>query len=164
MRDQWLQNSMGFWPPLCRTIAGEGCALMLENVYEDTPRDILGLIQGLKNYGVGFCLDTGHQAVFSKSPLEEWVKVLAPYLRQLHLHDNRGVQDDHIAMGRGLIDFKIFFAQLRREVSMPPLITLEPHREEDVFPSLQFLNREWPWQAGDAPAIALNSKSLCDKL
>jgi sugar phosphate isomerase/epimerase len=118
---------------------------MLENVYEHSPDDIRILFEKLGNQGVRFCLDTGHQAVFSHVPLETWVESLGTYLGQLHLHDNFGKQDEHRALGQGSIDIKMLLNQLiaiRRE---PPIITLEPHKEEDLWPSFEYLEKIWPW-------------------
>jgi sugar phosphate isomerase/epimerase len=145
MQDLWLRNSLTIWPDLARKTAEEGCVLMLENVYEDGPSDIMSLVEPLQECGVGFCLDAGHQAVFGKTPLHEWIVSMAPYLRQVHLHDNLGKKDDHMAPGRGSIDFDLLFREMRQRLSVPPLMTLEPHTEEDVVPSLQFVERAWPW-------------------
>lgn len=145
MTDVWLRNSLTIWPDLARKIADEGCMLMIENVYEYAPSEILNLVVPLQEHGAGFCLDTGHQAAFGKAPLLEWIVSMAPYLRQMHLHDNFGKKDDHMAPGKGSIDFSLLFEELRNRLSVPPVITLEPHTEEDVAPSLQFLERVWPW-------------------
>lgn len=145
MRKEWLRNSLSVWPEFAAKAGEEGCALMMENVYEDGPSDILELIEPLKGLGVGFCLDTGHQAVFGKASLQQWVDALSPHLRHVHLHDNEGEQDDHMAPGRGSIDFNLLFREMKRLLPAPPRITLEPHREEDVSPSIRFLERMWPW-------------------
>lgn len=145
MRDVWLRNSFPIWSDLARKIVEEGCMLMLENVYEDGPSDILNLIEPLQEFGVGFCLDSGHQAVFGRRPLHEWIVSMAPYLRQVHLHDNCGKNDDHRAPGMGTIDFEMLFREMRNRFSVPPVVTLEPHTEEDLAPGLQFVERVWPW-------------------
>jgi sugar phosphate isomerase/epimerase len=145
MRETWLRNSLAFWPGPARKIREEGCLLVLENVYEDGPSDILDLLEGLSPWGVGFCLDTGHQAAFGKTPLDRWIGSTFHHLRHVHLHDNRGERDDHLALGEGSIDLGLFFQEMKKHFPSPPLITLEPHREEDVGPSLRFLERCWPW-------------------
>ncbi len=144
--DLWLEKSVEFWGRLSERVRDEGSLLVLENVYEDEPRDLLALFRPLEDRGVGFCLDTGHQAAFSPAGLERWLTCLAPYLVQIHLHDNRGAQDEHLALGRGTIDFSTFFRDLVRLKRDPPVITLEPHREEDLEPSLEYLDRIWPWK------------------
>lgn len=145
MGDAWLRNSLPIWADLARKVAEEGSVLVLENVYENNPSEILNLVEPLQEYGVGFCLDTGHQAVFGKAFLLEWIVTMSPYLRQVHLHDNFGKKDDHLAPGKGSIDFDLLFKEMKNRLSVPPVLTLEPHTEEDVVPSLQFLERAWPW-------------------
>lgn len=144
MRESWLQRSVTFWSEIGRMLKEEGCLLVLENVYEQGPQEMRELLDHLRGTGVGFCLDTGHQAAFSNTSLKEWVRGLSPDIRHLHLHDNHGLQDEHLALGRGTVDFRAFFQELKR-VQVCPGITLEPHREEDVLPSLQFLEELWQW-------------------
>lgn len=145
MRGEWLRYSLSIWPEVARKAQEQGCPLMMENVYEDGPADLLELIEPLKEWGVGFCLDTGHQAVFGGAPALQWIDSLSAHLHHLHLHDNEGVRDDHMALGSGSIDFEPLFREMKRLLPAPPRITLEPHREEDVLPSLRFLERVWPW-------------------
>ena len=145
IQEQWLENSLKTWEPLAVTFKREGTHLMLENVYEKTPLEILPLIELLKPHGVGFCLDIGHQAVFGTVSLDQWVKSMSGYLQQLHLHDNNGDQDDHWALGRGNIDIQRLFKNLDSHGIHPLIVTLEPHREADLQPSLEYLEPIWPW-------------------
>jgi len=145
MKEQWLENSLKIWEPLAAAFKREGACLMLENVYEETPLEILPLMENLKSHGVGFCLDIGHQAVFGAVPLSQWVHTMAPYLRQLHLHDNDGKQDDHLALGSGNINISGLFEELNTLNIHPLAVTLEPHRGEDLAPSLKYLAPIWPW-------------------
>ena len=144
-RDPWIENSVAMWSWLGQSLRAEGALLMLENVYEHGPDDIRVLFEKLENKGVGFCLDTGHQAVFGNVSLDKWVNALGPYLGQLHLHDNSGAKDDHLAMGMGTIDFQTLFRNLKAIKKDPPIMTLEPHREEDFLPSIEYLEKVWPW-------------------
>ena len=145
VRDLWIEKSLEMWRWFGGCLKDAGAVLMLENVYEHEPDDLEALLRRLKDQGVGFCLDTGHQAVFGRVPLNTWLESLGPYLGQLHLHDNFGEVDEHLAMGKGRIDFHILFKKLVFTRKVPPLITLEPHREEDFRPSLEYLEMIWPW-------------------
>jgi len=145
IRELWLKNSLDTWVDIAGEIQALGSRMMLENVYEQSPEDLMGLLQELVDLGVGFCLDSGHQAVFSETPMADWISCLGPYLGQLHLHDNGGTQDDHLALGQGSIDFQQVFNLVKKASPQPPVITLEPHREEDLMPSLDYLERLWPW-------------------
>jgi len=144
-KDTWSENSLELWSWMADRVAEHGARLMLENVYEDGPEDIQFLFERLKNKKVGFCLDTGHSSAFGQADLEVWLDTLGPYLGQLHLHDNLGNDDEHLAMGSGLIDFSKLFTYLKKNKNIFPIITLEPHEEKDLWPSLEYLAQEWPW-------------------
>jgi sugar phosphate isomerase/epimerase len=145
VKEVWLANSLEMWSWLGWCLHNEGSLLMLENVYEHYPGDMQILLDRLGGEGVGFCLDTGHQAAFGHASLKEWVDVLGPYVGQLHLHDNLGRKDEHLALGEGKTDFEALFTDLRRIKETPPIVTLEPHKEQDFIPSLRYLERCWPW-------------------
>ena len=147
MKKSWIQNAIETWSPLAKAFRKTGTSLVLENVYEDSPADLLDLFKALENEEVGFCLDTGHQTAFSRASLDLWVQVLGPYLGQLHLHDNRGEEDEHLALGQGIIDFKSLFGALKTSIRRPLALTLEPHKENDLMPSIDYLERNWPWEA-----------------
>jgi len=145
IREQWIENSLQIWEPLAAVFKREGACLMLENVYEKTPLEMLPLMENLKSHGVGFCLDIGHQAVFGSVPLSQWVQSMFRYLQQLHLHDNNGEQDDHWGLGLGNINVQRLFKELDSLGINPLAVTLEPHREEDLRVSLEYLAPIWPW-------------------
>jgi len=48
-------------------------------------------------------------------------------------------------MGYGIIDFKLLFKYLKTNDLPQPIVTLEPHQEEDLWPGLEYLARLWPW-------------------
>ena len=145
MREVFFKRSMETWSWLAEQMRGSGVQLMLENVFDPHPDDMRVLLDKLKAQGVGFCLDTGHQSVFSRASLPDWVQALEPYLGQLHLHDNTGARDEHLGLGQGTIDFRNLFNMLKAVRRQPPIITLEPHREEALWPSLEYLEAIWPW-------------------
>jgi len=146
IREAWIAKSIKTWEWLGTRISDEGARLMLENTYEDGPDDIKVLFEELEKLNVGFCLDTGHQAAFGSSPLETWLQSLGHFIEQVHLHDNDGNEDAHLALGQGEIDFSTLFDYLKANKKKPPVITLEPHKEEDLWPSVDYLEKIWPWR------------------
>lgn len=145
LKDAWIEKSLGLWVWLSGEIKKQESLLMLENVYEQTPQEFLDIYEGLSEQHVGFCLDTGHMAAFSSEDLSTWLQSLGEHIQQLHLHDNLGNQDDHLGLGEGQIDFRLLFEYLKGRKADPPIVTIEPHREEDLWPSLEYLERFWPW-------------------
>jgi sugar phosphate isomerase/epimerase len=50
----------------------------------------------------------------------------------MHIHDNRGLRDDHLPVGEGTINFRgVLLAAL--DAGAAPILTVEPHRR-DHFP------------------------------
>jgi len=132
----WLENSIEIWRYFLQKAEIMNTIITLENVYEADPLPLAQLLDSLETDRIRFCFDTGHFNVFSRSSLETWVKKLGPYLAQLHIHDNNGSADEHSPMGAGSFPFAIFFDLLQQQ-NLSPLITLEPHKIEDLWETLQ---------------------------
>lgn len=137
---EWLETAIETWTPLVDDIQGTGTILVIENVFEKAPEMLFRLIKGLDSTTVGFCFDIGHIYAFAETSIEGWLKSLGHFLKQLHLHDNDGTLDDHLAIGAGKIDFEILFRFLE-ENRLRPVITLEPHQEEWIWQSLEALSK-----------------------
>jgi sugar phosphate isomerase/epimerase len=139
VEDEWLDNAIETWATLVKDLNGTRTNLMIENVYEKTPKMLLKLLHGLNTEKAGFCFDAGHMNVFSNTNMEGWLTSLGPFLKQLHLHDNHGISDDHLAVGDGKIDFESLFEYVE-ENRLKPIITLEAHKEKWIWQSLEVLS------------------------
>ncbi|MBW2036695.1 MAG: sugar phosphate isomerase/epimerase [Deltaproteobacteria bacterium] len=138
--EEWLEAAIETWAPLVEDLQGTRATLMLENVYEKTPRMFLKLLNALNSEKAAFCFDPGHMNLFSEADMEDWLKRLGPFLGELHLHDNKGRHDEHLAIGAGMIDFETIFKYIE-ENQLRPVITLEAHKEEWVWQSIEALSR-----------------------
>jgi sugar phosphate isomerase/epimerase len=141
MKDLWLEKSLAFFRKIAARAADGGTRLMLENVYEETPEDMLPLMDALDPKTVGVCLDVGHMHAMGAVGMDRWLAVLGNRIGQCHLHDNRGDRDSHLAMGEGTIDFDPLFQFIRKHT---PVLTLEPHEEKELYGSLAYLRRFFP--------------------
>jgi sugar phosphate isomerase/epimerase len=139
---QWLANVLQSFRHLLTLVEGTKTPLMVENVFEETPRQLEALFQNLVSPLLRFCLDVGHHRLFGLDPLAFWVERLGHRLGLLHLHDNLGEADDHLALGRGCINFQNLF-DLLKERQLSPFLTLEAHREDWARESLAFLALHW---------------------
>jgi len=140
IREQWLEKSLAAWQWLAAALAERGSRLMLENVYEKSPDELLAILENFSTDLVGCCLDVGHQAVFSPEPLPVWLERLGAWIGEFHLHDNLGDQDAHLPIGCGSIDFKPV-TEFLANCTPAPILTLEQHREEDLRTTLDYLSR-----------------------
>ncbi len=133
--DTWLEHVIPNIIRYAKRCAGMGALLSLENVYEERPEAMVEVFERLKGYPVGHCLDVGHVSAFSDTPLAGWFDATGPYIRHFHLHDNDGTRDHHLPIGSGSIRFGLvrdFIAKMKEK----PIITLEPHSEEDIWRTL----------------------------
>ncbi len=111
--------------------------LSLENTFEPNPEFIKPVFENFQGE-LFWCFDPAHARVFSEKEELEWLKVLYPYLKEMHCHDNKGKYDDHLAIGKGIIKFNEIFEFLR-EKGIEPLLTSEAHNEEDTYINWNFL-------------------------
>jgi sugar phosphate isomerase/epimerase len=73
--------------------------------------DMLWIMKALEGSEVGVCLDTGH--AWLTGDFRNLVGKLAPHIRIIHAHDNRGQFDDHLAPGDGKVDWPWLLGTLR---------------------------------------------------
>ncbi len=126
-RDElWIEASLLFWPDLVARAAEQGCRLALENIFEENPLTLQTLLDEIDSPWLGHCFDIGHWHLFGQVKLEEWFDALGRHLHHLHLHDNRGDRDAHLAIGAGNADFAGLF-QLLEHRNLRPTATLEIH-------------------------------------
>ncbi|OGQ97947.1 MAG: hypothetical protein A2505_08215 [Deltaproteobacteria bacterium RIFOXYD12_FULL_55_16] len=137
-KEDWFNTSLTTWQELLAQAAAYQVPLMLENTYETGPEQHEKMLAALNSPLARFCLDVGHVSAFAKNSWQDWLPALAPWLGQLHLHDNQGDRDAHLAPGRGTFDFPGLFGYLKAQ-SLKPLVTLEPHTRDDLWESLAAL-------------------------
>ena len=131
--------------PLAGRLQKGGCPMVMENTFEPRPAVLLAARQAIIQAGgpeVGFCLDVGHAYCFSATTLPDWWQALSPYLGELHLHDNDGTFDQHHPPGSGMVDWD-FVGRSLAAMERPPLLTMEPHAEPDLWAFLRGLEKVW---------------------
>ena len=103
--DSWFcAESVAFWRDFLSCVPGD-TVLLLENVMEPTPGLLRHIAEEVGDPRFRLCLDVGHAfSAASSSPVEEWVRVSAPLLSHVHLHDNLGERDLHLPLGEGSMD------------------------------------------------------------
>lgn len=136
--DTWYSTFLATYTPLVEICRQNNVTIMFENTYERDPEVHLKVLKHFSSPHVKFCLDVGHLLAFSKTCYTTWLPTLSPWLGQLHLHDNHGATDEHLAPGQGTFNFIDFFGFLRKN-KLRPLLTFEPHSEEDLRATLDYL-------------------------
>jgi len=138
-QEEWFANAVEIWSEMLAISKANETPMMLENTFENNPTMHLRIFEQLDSPYARFCLDVGHVIAFARNTWQDWLPTLAPYLGQLHLHDNSGTGDDHLAIGKGVFDFTGLFSYLKAN-RLKPIITLEPHHENGLWESLETLN------------------------
>ncbi len=137
-QEAWAEAALATWGELSAIAAKHDCLFLLENTYETNPDAHEHILSRLPGNNGHFCLDVGHLMSFAKTPWQQWLPRLSPWLGQLHLHDNNGLYDQHLAPGLGDFDFKGLF-QFLADNNLRPLVTLEPHSEKDLWEAFVYL-------------------------
>jgi sugar phosphate isomerase/epimerase len=146
LEKEWLKNSLRIWEKVLKKAEGTSTRLAVENVFEDKPQQLLSIIKEFHS-DLGFCFDVGHYNVFSSKPLEHWFEHLSEYLAEIHLHDNNGQIDEHLAIGQGTFPFD----KLRRLLehhTCSPLLTVEGRDEPAIRGSLEYIDRYFQQKTG----------------
>ena len=99
--------------------------------------DELNAIAGEKLFG--FCLDTGHLLLLSLD-VYDCIVALGDRIVALHIHDNNGVDDEHVLPYTGVLNWSRFIKGLR-EISYKGTINFETcgaHRKfpKELLPSM----------------------------
>ncbi|MEW6002382.1 MAG: sugar phosphate isomerase/epimerase family protein [Nitrospirota bacterium] len=136
--DVWLEGSLITWKPFLTRAVEKGLKIAIENIFEDEPANLRLLMERMGSANFGICFDTGHFNLFSRIPLEEWLRQLKPYIIELHLHDNDRTADDHLAIGEGTFDFDSLFSSLG---DRSLIYTIEAHTAEDAMKSMERLKK-----------------------
>lgn len=145
IREQWLPTAIETFRWLDDQLKKSSTPWVIENVFERSPEEIGPIFEALKDIGVGMCLDVGHLTAFSEIPLIVWLQELSYLIRHLHLHDNKGQSDEHLGIGHGRIDFGSLFRILVERRAPVQSITIEPHQEDMVIPTIQRLKEICPY-------------------
>ena len=94
-----------------------GIVIALENMLPGPNGGRLGsrpehmnlILTRFRHEHLGFCLDTGHALVAGHERAQEFLEAMSPALVTVHLADNAGDRDSHLAPGRGRVDWTAVF-------------------------------------------------------
>ncbi len=138
--EEWKPLALSALSAYAERAAEMGTAVMLENVYEETPEVMEEVLGELSGAGIYHCCDVGHVHAFSDCTLASWLEANGKHVRQFHLHDNDGTGDTHSPIGSGTVDFELV-KKCIAGMKDDPVITLEPHCEEHLWASLEGFHR-----------------------
>jgi sugar phosphate isomerase/epimerase len=142
-RLDWLKNSIDFWREFVSRAKEAGTVIAVENIFEKEPSTLRGLLEAIDDPCFRHCFDVGHWNMFTTVTMEEWFANLGPFMAEAHIHDNHGIDDEHLPPGEGQIDFSLLFELLRRHAP-DAVYTIEAHTVQRMERALKALENYLP--------------------
>lgn len=102
---QWFESFTSFLQNLLERTSH--ISILLENFVHDTIESFQTIFSMLSSNRLGMCLDIGHLYVYQKQSPLLWLENFSNRIKELHIHDNDKETDEHLALGKGVIDFSI---------------------------------------------------------
>ena len=101
-----------------------GVRLLVENLPGEvaTPEHIVTILEMGHLNNIAVCLDLGHAHI--TVGVAEAIGTLGTRIATVHVHDNKGVKDEHLWPGDGTIEWPITVEALKK-LQAPPAIVLE---------------------------------------
>lgn len=136
---EWLNQNVAYWIGMLEK--NPDVNIYLENTFEYTPEILAELSErlcGYSNYGV--CLDYAH-AFLSKVAPEIWAERLGRFIKHIHINDNDGVSDLHLAWGDGIINRAGFYEAYAKYMSGASVL-VETSSMDSKIRSVELLRKE----------------------
>ncbi len=116
--DYWSEATARFYEAMLKELPGERLRLVLENIYDITPKPLAKVIDELNHPRLGFCFDIGHFNMFKNDAdfsMSDYLQHFDGRLFHMHLHDNHGREDLHLPPGSCSIDYRPFLDFVQRQ-------------------------------------------------
>lgn len=137
MVSEWKDRFIESMRELVAVAEDEEVVLALKNSFEQDTDMLLEVLQTVNSPWLRFCVDAGNAACFSRVSPEEWIPVFKDYLICGNFHDNEGMEDEHLAVGRGYVGYEGIFETLKAaDATLNCILDVAP---EDIRPSVEHL-------------------------
>lgn len=100
------------------------------------PTEVAELVNDINDENIKMCLDTGHAVLLDNVNLAEEIYACGDIIKTLHIHDNKGVLDDHTYPYFGIIDWKSVMKALG-DIGYCGVVNLETDNPTKLPPELQ---------------------------
>ncbi|MDO4491325.1 MAG: sugar phosphate isomerase/epimerase family protein [Lachnospiraceae bacterium] len=108
----WAERMAEFWNEFLE--GKSGIPVRMENVLDREIHCFVEVAREVKHPDFGLCVDIGHAHCYSEYSVLEWVRQAGPFLGHVHIHDNNGVKDQHLGLGRGNLPYREILTELQR--------------------------------------------------
>lgn len=149
--ESWKERLVASLKDMVKVAEDEEIVLAIENAYEPDATVLQQVLEEVGSPWLRFCVDLGHAACFSRMAPEEWIFAFRDHLISLHVHDNEGMEDEHLACGSGVVGYDTVF-EACKEIDASCNVTLEVS-DEDIPASLEHLRAcGFEFEKGEIPA------------
>jgi sugar phosphate isomerase/epimerase len=129
----FLERATQFWQELMPRIPNE-LDICIENVMEDEPDMLVQLSENIDRPNFGLCLDLGHAWVSQSKPInQQWAEKMMKHLHHLHIHNNFGLEDQHLPIGEGVIPVDAIMRSVLEQNSTATFTIENPVAESSVL-------------------------------
>lgn len=119
-----------------------GVKIAIENL-TDSADDIE---RYMDSFGFSFTFDIGHWNISGKEEhYSAFLRKFKSKVKNIHIHDNNGKEDEHLPVGSGRIGWRGFFSMLKRLKYAGPII-IENKDMEDIVSSVGYLKHIKVWK------------------
>ncbi|GGR07184.1 sugar phosphate isomerase/epimerase family protein [Deinococcus ruber] len=111
--------------PVLERAATLNCTLVIENILDVNPLPLRTLVASFGSPHVRMSIDVGHahiQVGRGAPPAAHWLHAAGELLGHVHLQDNDGASDAHLAPGGGTVHWESVLRELRAFSTDPRLI------------------------------------------
>lgn len=135
----WIAGSAAYWSGVLERYPEIN--IYLENTFETGPDILSRLSEQLGRYdNYGVCFDYAHASISRTDP-EFWAECLTQYIKHVHINDNNGISDLHLAWGDGIINRDIFYRCYEKYMNNATVL-VETSLHEDKIRSLEILKKD----------------------
>ena len=137
-RNNWINKNEEVFRRICAQYPSMN--VYMENMFDTEPDEIANLAERMtdvENFGV--CFDYAH-AFLTNTPLIVWAEALSPYIKHVHINDNDGKNDLHLALGDGTIDW-VKFLKLREMYFPEASVLIETTPIENQKKSVKYMKK-----------------------
>lgn len=132
----WVQRTSEFYREFLEN--RREVKVVLENVFDREWEPILEAVCQVGSPDLELCLDIGHAHCYSSKPVKDWVEGMKEHISHVHIHDNLGDRDAHLALGQGNIPLEKTLTPLLVSSSLRTF-TIECGTKEAVLKSWETL-------------------------
>ncbi|THF87817.1 sugar phosphate isomerase/epimerase [Deinococcus sp. KSM4-11] len=111
--------------PVVERAATQGVTVVIENILDRDPAPLLALVASFDSLHVRLSVDTGHAHVGAQHgglSAQGWLTQTAPLLGHVHVQDNDGSADEHLAPGEGTLHWPGVLRALQSTTTDPYLV------------------------------------------